>query len=290
MSIWTILDWILYGLVRFILYLIPLVKAPAVHRGIPSAWWSYNDYSDWRHLDDDGGHPDEHWCRSWLEMAFGELQRLATDAAKPYVDQVKDWLRGVIGYIRSGFNSMGGWVNWLQGLVGDALPWFAVNLVGGLTWLSHKLPVEIRQGWRSWSDIWENIKEAVRAWARLRYDAAKSWAYGALLWINDVGDSIRDWRDRIAGWIDQVRHDPYGWITGHLGSAWYWLRDFASNARDWVIGWLGPDWPRLLTFARDCIGFYHALWSRGWQILGAFTDDPKGFVIGLLEQAIMDRW
>lgn len=290
MTIWTILDWILYGLIRYVLYLIPLVKAPKVDRSIPSQWWRYNDYSDWLHRDDDGGYPDERWCRSWLEMAFGELQVLATDKARPYVDQVKAGLVRLIGYVRAGFSSLGSWVNWLQQMVGEGVPYFAANLAGCASWLYFRLPASVRQGWRDWDAIWEWLKESVRAWARSRYDAAVSWAYSAIRWVNETGDQLRRWRDQVAGWIDQVRHNPYGWITGQLGGAWAWLVAFSQRARETVLGWLGPDWPRMVTFARDCSSFYYNLWSAGWRVLGDFVADPKGFLMDRLESALLDRW
>jgi len=289
-NLWTILGWILYGLIRFVFVLIPYVKAPGVYRGAPSQWYRYNTWSDWGHHDDDDGRPDEHWCRAWLEMAFGELAAYAVDKARPYVDQVKSLLLSVIGYIKGGFSSMGAWVNWLQRAVGDAVPYFAANLAGCASWLYFRLPAEIRQGWRSWSDIWEWIRESVRSWARVRYDAAKSWAFNAVNWVNSTGDQLRRWRDSVAGVIDQIRHDPYGWITGRLGWAWAWLAGFASNGRDTVLGWLGPEWPGLVTFSRDCVSFYYNLWSAGWRVLGDFVADPKAFLMDRLEQAVLDRW
>ena len=290
MTIWTILDWILYGLIRYVLYLIPLVKAPRVYRSMPSEWWRYNWYSDWLHLDDDGGYPDERWCRCWLEMAFGELQRLATDKARPYVDQAKAALLKVIGYVRSGYSSLGDWVNHLQMLVGESVPFFAVNLTGAAAWLYYRLPASIRQGWRGWDATWEWIKETVRAWARSRYDEAKFWASRAWDWMLHTGAILRRWQERVEVWIDHVRGNSYGWMTSLLGPAWFWLLGFWSDARAIVLGWLGPDWPKLVTFSRDCISFYYNLWSAGWRVLGDFVADPRGFILDRLESALMDRW
>ena len=290
MSIWTILEWIIYGLLRYVLYLIPVIKAPRVSRSIPSQWWAYNSWSDWLHYNDDGGYPDEHWARSWLGMAFGELQKLATDKARPYVDSVKSLLIGTIGYIKSGFPSLGSWVYWLQQAVGTALPYFAANLGAATNWLYARFPVEIRLGWKTWSQLWDSLKASVRLWAQARYDEAKSWAWSAVQWVWDNGGRLDRWRDRVAGWIDGVRGDPQGWVISLLGPGWAWLSGFWANARATVIGWLGPDWPKLVTFSRDCVTFYYNLWSRGWDTLGEFIDDPKSFILDRLEQVIMDRW
>lgn len=289
-DIWTILDWIFYGLIRYVFYLIPLVRAPVVARSTPDQWWPYNDWWDWTQRTADNGHPNEHWCRSWLEMAFGELQRLATERARPYVDAMTGALRSLVGYIRPGFGSLGSWVDWLQSAVGTVLPHFALNLGAASVWLYNRLPAGVRGGWQNWDQIWENIKSAVRSWAMARFDAARAWARSAFDWVNQIGDSLRSWRSSVAGWIDQVRYNPRGFVLGVLGSAWHWLEGFSQNARDRVLGWLGPDWPRLRTFARDCVGFYYSLWSQGWQILGMIIDDPKSFVFDRLERAIMDRW
>ena len=290
MSIWTILDWILYGLLRFVIFLIPWVKAPEVSRSIPSQWWAYNSWSDWLHYNDDDGHPDEHWCRSWLEMAFGELAKYATDKARPYVDQVKGVLLDVIGYIRGGFSSMGSWVNDLQNRIGTGTLSFASNLRDAASWLYFKLPYGIRGGWQSWDQLWDGIKASVRQWAQDRYDDARSWAWSAIAWVWDNGGRLDRWRDRVAWWIDDVKGDPYGWIASLLGPSWAWLSGFWANARATVIGWLGPEWPKLMTFGRDCASFYYNLWSKGWQSLGEFTDDPRAFVLDRLEQAVLDRW
>lgn len=290
MSIWTLLSWILYGLVRFVFVLIPYVRAPKVSRGAPSVWYKYNSWTDWSHRDDDNGHPDERWCRSWLEMAFGELAQYATDKARPYVDQVKGMLLDVIGYIRSGYSSLGSWVNHLQSRIGEGTLSFASNLRNAASWLYFKLPYGVRSGWQSWSEIWDGIKASVRTWAIDRYDQARAWAYDAALWVNQVGDVIRRWRDDVAGWIDWVRYDSRGWVIGWLGWTWDWLEEFVYSGRATVLGWLGPDWPRLVTFARDCIGFYYALWSAGWRVLGDFVADPRAFVLDGLERAVMDRW
>ena len=290
MTIWLILDWILYGLIRYVLSFISWIPTPKVDRGPPSEWYKYASYYQWYWHDDDDGRPTTAWCEVWLEMSFGELAEYATDKARPYVDQVKDWLVRLIGYVRSGFGSMGAWVNWLGGLVGEGVPYFAANLAEAASWLYFRLPEGVRQGWRDWDQTWEWIKESVRQWARSRYDDAVSWAYSAIRWVHDTGEQLRRWRDQVGDWIERVRGDSYGWVTGLLGDAWAWLVGFRQDARSMVLGWLGPDWPRLVTFGRDCVGFYYALWSAGWRVLGEFVADPREFVLDRLESAVLDRW
>jgi hypothetical protein len=289
-SLWTILDWLFYGLVRYVLYLIPGLRAPVVDRGPPGEWWRYNDYYDWAQATADGGHPALAWIQSWLEMTLGELARYATEKAKPYVDALKVVVFGTIGGIRPGFPSMGGWVQWLQSAIGYLVPAWAGTLGGGLIWLRDRFPSGIRLGFQSWYDIWEEIKSAVRSWAMDRYDAARSWASQSLSWISDVGDRLKDWRDRVAGWIDHVKSNPMGWIEQILGSGIHWLLAFAVSPTSIVLSWLAPDWPRLVTFAQDCLSFYYGLWSSGWQVLADIVADPRRWIMERLESAIMDRW
>lgn len=286
----TILEWLFYGAVRYVLLWVPLVTPFRVDRSIPSPWWKYNGYGDWMHRDDNNGGPDEHWLQAWFRMAVGEFKLLVLDEAKPYVDAAKRALQTLVGYIRAGFPSMGGWVNWLQGAVGYVTPFFASNLGAAAVWLYDRFPAGIRQGWQSWSGLWENIKASVRSWARSQYDQAKVWAGNNLGWISGIGESLRWWRDRVAGWIDNVRGNPRGWIVGVLGSGIDWLLAFALSPVSLVLSWLGPEWPKLQTFARDCVPFFYNLWSAGWRTLSEFVRDPLHFMISRLEQAVMDRW
>jgi hypothetical protein len=223
-------------------------------------------------------------------MAFGELQRVATDKARPYVDSAKSWLRGLIGYIRTGFGSLGSWVDWLQSAVGYVLPHFASSLGGAAIWLYDRVPAKIKYGWGTWGDLWEDIKASVRSWAMSRYDAARAWVDWLVSWITEIGESIREWVARNAAFVDDWRANPYGRIVGLLGPGWVWLLAFRDNAVAWVVGWLGNDWRRMVEFARGPLLFYYNLWGIGWQTLSDFVSDPLDFILGRLEQAVMDRW
>jgi len=287
---WSILDWLFYGAVRYVLLWVPFVTPPRVDRGIPSLWWYYNSWNDWDHKDDNNGGPDERWCQAWFRMALGGFELLVLQEAKPYVDEAKNWLRGIIGGIKSGFASLGDWTNWLQVAVGAAVPWWTPNLAAGVDRLRGWFPDAIYNGWLAWNDIWTSIKADVRNWARNEYDRARDFAYQARDWVSGVGDGLRLWRDKVAGWIDNFRANPYGFITGVLGSGWSWLLGFYPRARETVIGWLGPDWVRLTNFARDCSVFYYNLWSLGWRTLSDFIADPVGFVGDRLEAYLLKKW
>jgi len=289
-AIWTIVEWFLYGAVRYILYWVPALTPFSVGRPVPWQWFRYNDWWDWGHSDDNNGGPNEHWLNSWFEMCIGELKVLAVEEAKPYVDVAKVFLLGVIGGIRVGHTSMGSWVDLIQRSIGYYVPSWASSIVNGIEIVRNKLPSGIKLAWQTWDDLFETIRSRVRSWARDRYDFAKQRAFGAFDWIINFGDSLRGWRDHVSGWIDHVRNNSYGWVIAVLGGAWSWLVGFYQRPGGVIRGFLGPDWGKMVTFARECIDFYYGLWSRGWRVLGDFTEDPLGSLYVWAEQILTERW
>lgn len=289
-TIWTLLEWFFYGLVRYIVFWIPLLTPPAVDRATPWQWWLYYTFFDWIHKDDNNGGPDEHWLQCWFGMLFNELLRLGVAEAEPYVDRAQTFLEGLIGSVRSGFASLSDWSYWLELLYGLPLPWWSATVKEGLYWLRWKLPSSIQEGWQTWQQIWDGIVQTAKDWAKARYDAFMSFAFEAYAWIVDKGALLRAWQARIAGWIDWFIADPYGAVTGWLGNTWDWLAWFRSDALALVHSWLGPHWPNLLTFGRDCVTFYYNLWSIGWQELGEFCSNPLQYLYDKAEQILIERW
>lgn len=289
-DIWTILEWFLYGAIRWVLYWAPLVRAPHVDRDIPWQWWRYNNWFDWFHKGYADGGPDEHWLNCWFKMTVGELDRRISGLAGDLVTQAKNALRSLIGDIRSGYGSLGDWLQNVGARVGDWLPSWAVSAADGLVKLFNKLPGTIAYGWQTWDQIWESIKNDVRNWARSMYDAAKALAFGAWSWIVLTGSTLSTWWSSAHTWLDGFRADPVGRVSGWLGAAWSWLRSFAAAPVGWLLGVLGVDWTDLVAFRRGPLAFYFNLWSQGWQTLGDFVRDPRAFVLDRLERALMDRW
>lgn len=289
-DLWTLIDWFFYGLIRYVLFWIPLVTPFRVNRVIPSAWWRYNSLRDWFHRDDNNGGPDEHWIQCWFRMVFGEAFALAVENASSLVDSLESRVLDWIGGFPAQFLSLGGWIDYLKALIGDYIPWWAETVVGGLTWLRDRLPEGIKYGWQSWDDWIDGIKVAIRIWVRDFVAYFHDLAVSAWNWVQGAGEALKSWRDHVSGWIDGVRADPYGFVVGQLGDSWAWLRDFRDRGRDQVLAWLGPDIHSLLVFGRDCVGFYYSLWSAGWQDLGEFAQDPRGYLMDRLERAIIDRW
>lgn len=290
MTIGQVVGWWFYGIIRYIVFWIPYVTPPPVDRSIPWQWWRYHGWSDWRHRDDNNGGPDEWWIQCWFDMVYGEALILTQIAAEPYVDSAKAWLRDLIGYIKSGWDSLGSWVDWLERLFGLPLPWWSTTLDRGLRWLRLKFPSSIREGWRTWEQIWDGLKEDVRNWVQATYDFFRDLAQNAWNWVTNTGIAIQAWRDRVAGWIDNFRNDPYGTVTSWLGDTWSWLANFRNYAWSIVRSYLGPNLDKLLTFGRDCCTFYYNLWSIGWRTLGEFCDDPLDYLYRKAEEALIDRW
>ncbi|GAH18076.1 unnamed protein product, partial [marine sediment metagenome] len=154
-SFWDVIGWILHALLQYVLFWIPVLK-PLPEPGVPPwPWWIYNTWNDWFWHKDYEGRPDEHLIRQYLEMAFGELKRLTLHEANNALDDAKNWLHGLIGYVRGGYSSLGSWVNALNDRLGDWLPDWAGNVGWGLNYLKNLFPGMIKYGWGSWSDLWE---------------------------------------------------------------------------------------------------------------------------------------
>lgn len=287
---WTIVGYIFRFVLQYCLYWIPLLRTLPVGRDPPFSWWYYNTWWDWHGHIDSETRPDEHWIRQWGEMAFGSFKEHVLRAAEPYVNAARDWLYGLIGYVRSGYWSIGHWLSTVEGRLGTYLPWWTATIAAGLDWLRYKLPISIRDGWQSWTQLFDAIKATVWQWVLDRYEQARGWADSAIHWVWGTGAMLAHWYNRVVAWLDNFIANPYGAVTGWLGTAWSWLVGFWQNGRAVVLGWLGWEWPSLVTFARTCLAFYHNLWSIGWQVLGDFVADPLGFIYTRLEQAIKDRW
>lgn len=289
-SLGTLIGWFFYGFIRYVIFWVPLLTPPSVDRSPPWQWFRYGDWGDWFHSDDNRGGPDEFWLQTWFRMVFGEALLLAVDEAKPYVRRIRDALRDLIGGIRSQFGSVSGWLGWLEALFGYPLPWWSSTVNRGLSWLRGKLPASIREGWRSWDQLFDGIASGVRAWVASVYDHFRNLAQDAWSWAFNQGEMLLRWYWHVESWIQQFKNNPYGTITGYLGWNWDWLHDFVYNARARILSYLGSDIHKLLLFGQNAAIFYYNLWSRGWRVLSEFVDDPMGFLYERAERMLIDRW
>lgn len=289
-SLGLLIDWFFYGFIRYVVYWIPLLTPPSVNRAMPWQWLKYNSFWIWLQKGLNKGGPTESWLQGWFSMTFGESLLLAEITAQPYVDRIKEVLESAIGSVASGFGSLSLWIGRVQGWLGLPLPWWSSTVHAGLSWLRAKLPQGIRDAWQTWDGIFDGIKSYARDWVTARYEQAKQWARTAFDWAVNAGQSLINWRNRVAGWIDAFRANPYGTISSYLGFAWGWLHNFRNNGRAIVLGWLGSDIYKLLLFGRDCVSFYYNLWARGWRVLSDLIDDPVEYLYTRIERMLVDRW
>lgn len=289
-SLQTILGWILSGLVQLLLHWLPVLRTRPVGYDMPYQWFYYNTAGDWFYHIDNETRPDEFWCHQWLEMAFGELRRLAVAEAQEIIDRVRVTLVALIGRVRSEYPSLGAWLNSVWEAMGRYIPAWAGTVRGGLNWLRDRLPGSIRSGFDTWAGYIRGFVSVVYSWAQNRYDRFRDWATDARNWISGVGRRLDDWANSVRAWIEHVRSDPVGYVVGLLGAAWAWLQNVRADSVAWVVGLLGDDWAQLVQFRRRALQFYLNLWSRGAVVLGALVSDPLDFLLTRLEQAVMDRW
>lgn len=289
-SIWTILGWIFHFVLQYILHWVPLLRTLPVGWSPPAEWWNYNTWWDWFFHVDWESRPDEHWIRQWGEMAFGTLKDRAVHEARTYINAVQNLLLAIVGTVRYGYWSISHWLSTVEGRLGTYLPWWTATIAAGLDWLRYKLPISIRDGWQSWTQLFDAIKATVWQWVWDRYEQARGWADSAIHWVWGTGATLVHWYNRVVAWLDNFIANPYGAVTGWLGVAWSWLVGFWQNGRAIVLGWLGWEWPMLTLFARDCLAFYYNLWWAGWHILGPFVADPLGWLYSRAEQILTDRW
>lgn len=268
----------------------PFIAPLPVDINPPWQWYRYSSWNDWYDNLDDDNRPNEFWLSRWFVMVVHEARLHGTTLAEQYTNGVRDWLLSVIGPLRAGFPSTGDWLWYVDSMVGFNLPGWVVSVVWGLDWLRDKLPVSIRDGWQTWSEIWDTIKASVRDWAIARYDAAKWYAELYYAWRVAVGDWLSSWYLEVRDWVLAFKFDPYYTITGYLGGAWDWLIWFASSPQTIVASWLGWEWQVLGVFARDCLTFYYNLWADGWSELASLVSDPLTWVYDRVEAVVIDRW
>lgn len=191
------------------------------------------------------------------------IKNAADNVARPLVNA----LSGLLGSLLHGYATFSNWIESIRNIVGTYVPWWTTTLAAGLVWLRLKLPGAIRDATSTWSDIWEDIKTAVKDWAKTRFDAAMTWvantAPGVVTWINTLGA----WYNLVSAWVNAFKDNPYGTIAGTLGAAW----DFLSGS------WTGLR------------NFYNTVWVPFKVDLHDFLDHPMLFLYDLVDDEIEDH-
>jgi hypothetical protein len=268
-SILDILGWIVHGWwQRFVIeHNLWAGLAFTEPDDAPQMWLDI--YPEW--LWDHGltnGKPDWYWCFHYTGCARVHFENWVFDKTDSARDTAVSWVRAFTGYVRYGYTRFEYWVDTIWNRVGAYSLWWADNLTAAADWLRNKLPDEIRSSWSTWSDIWEGIKDAVKDWARARFDAAVVWATDAWAWVIGTGNLLKSWWDTAAAWLD----------------------DFRQNAYERVTTWLGTTWTRAVTFFRDAGTFWYNLWGSYATEIGAFWADPLGWLYDRAEAELVRRW
>ena len=146
--------------------------------------------------------------------------------------------------------------------------WWADTAVRGLDKLYQWLPSEIRQGARSWGELWDRIVERGREWWRATYLGMTLIGVGAWGWVAGAGQRLYEWYQASRGTLDEFRANPQGFILARLGPAW------------------GP----LSLFAATALVFYVNLWGQHARDLADFLGDPAGWIYNKLAAYLERIW
>jgi len=257
-----------HGKWQAVLLAIPLIKperegnkAPAWFRHwVPDWLWAY-----W--LDDDR-RPTTTWLYWYDYAAHNTFLSWFNALADRAINDSLYWVAGWTGKPKHGHYTLEGWLEAIRTRVGSWVPGWTTTLAVGLDALYWKLPVSIRGGYGSWSDLWDAIKDAVKDWARVRYDAFRVLAQAGWNWITGPGS-------RLSAFYD----DTHTWIT-----------NFKENPAGVILGVLGGTWQRLITFDQGALSYFYNLWGSYRQTLADLIADPLGFLYDRAEQYLVNKW
>jgi len=233
MTIWplaSILWWIIVGWwikfcfdkIRLALYrnrLLPHFGAAA-----PTWWLEVNHYQWlWDAMLTDGV-PNYSFGVWWRGAAKVHFDNWVSDKANRAADLVNVAIRATLGFVQHFYTSFEDWIEAIWDRVGDYVPWWANSLVDAAVKLRDWFPTAVVNGWKSWEDIWAEIKGEVWAWALARFDAAKNWVANNAPWVIDWINFLATWYNAVGVWVTNFKGDPYGTVSGWLGPAWTFLR------------------------------------------------------------------
>lgn len=289
-SFWEISGWVIHGIIQTVLLWAPMVTPMSEPFSPPVWWYATNSWADWRDNLDHNRRPNSAFIDRWLHCAWWHMEKATKRLAQGVVDHAKAYLLSLIGYVKSGYRSLGHWVETVSNQVGHYLPSWASSVIGGLWILYWKLPSSIRGATDTWWGIWERIKREVRDWALNHYRNTVQWALDSIRWLQSLGYQVGQWYVAYSGWLRNLAHNTYGVVANALGSTWYGLVGFWQNPYGYILGWLGPNFQAMLTFARDCLWFWYNVWGAYGAILSAFLSNPGRFIGDRLERIIEERW
>lgn len=291
-SIGQIAGWTLDGVWQWIRHEVPLpgFGPKYVGRSAPGWFTSVKPWYDWYYCTDNYGYPTDCWYGNYIDACWKCLGHWVDEAADDVGGAVSGAILGLLGSVAWPFSTFSQWITWLRDLTGGYKPAWSSSLANATDRLFWWLPESIRQDWTSWEALWEGIKESVRSWARVRYDAAKAWADAAWKWVLKEGADLKAWWDGAHKWLDDFRQNAEAWVRSWLGPAWDWLVGFRNDPYGTIVGLLGDTWEGLKTFAQEALPFYYNLWGSFWQEMGEFWPDPLGYLYDRVEDFLIEKW
>lgn len=285
----TIAGWIIHCVIQFVLLHAPIVNPMAENSYPPGWWYELWSYSDWRNNLDSQNRPNNALLSMYWECCWWHMRLRVDKIAEGLVNATRSFLLLLIGNIRSGYLSLGSWLDQVHTILGLVLPSWASTAIDGLFHLFEIFPYAIRYGWVTWSEIWENIKTEVRDWALAFYAATMKFALDAWAWVSAWGSNIRAWWQSFSSWLANFVVNTYAVIALALGAAWSFLVWFFQNPTGRVFGWLAPWWDLLRTFARDCLTYWYNIWGSHASRLSEFLSSPLDYLYDRAEAFLEDK-
>jgi hypothetical protein len=292
LSIWKIMSIYLDFYVQKIKDVFPdwIIQTDVQSINAPSWWYKFKTWEQWYYALDENRRPRTSWFTAYADCAAQWLGY--------YVDEVGDWARDkaltlvriFTGFVQFGYDTFERWINVIWSRVGSFVPFFADNLADAAIRLYNMLPFEVRQGLRTFAQLFSQLADDVKHWAELRYNDVRDWYNGARLTVEQWIGQVREWWLSAKDFLDDFRHNPYGRIRQWLGSAWDWLVSFWNDPFGTITRYLGETWTRLYNFARDCLSFWYNLWGSHASEIGAFWDNPLRWVYDRVEDFLISKW
>ena len=259
----------LHWLWQLVKLLAPFIDPDQEPERPPDWWYEYFEWWEWYYpLRNNNWRPTENVCRNALWALRRLLGRWITEEAEYRRDQAVSAVRQFTGHVREGYSTFEAWVGAVSARVGSGISGWAWDLSQAAQRLYSWLPEDIRQNITTWVDKLRGVQEEVWSWVLARYEEARQFAYDARSWINNLGQTVRDWWEEAHALLDDFRRDPFGFITERLGSPWR----------------------KLVTFAEEAIDYYYNLWSQYAKRLAEFLDNPLLWLYDRVESFLVERW
>jgi len=267
-SFLQILAWWLDGIWRHVLTTTGLTWLLPENESPPGFWYIWFSWWDWTWNLSESGKVNKTITRNWL-WACHRLWGNWTDEVGEYaktsaVNLVKLWQIAAGSDVFNIQTWFGVLVAWLGS---RSLSW-ASDVTDALVTLRGWLPHQVYLGYKTFEDLFRDIKESVKRWAIGRFDDAVTWATDAWNWVIVTGNALKTWYD-----------------TAHT-----WLDDFRNNAVTRVTSWLGTPWAILSGLAEDLRIFYNTVWSPWRERLVEFISDPLTYIYDRAEDYLCAKW